>query len=145
MISGATTLKVIFGEHYLELWYASTIDSLSSLWIATGCFLFVLSIMGIAAALKESTMMTNFVSINDMIIGMRKLMQKSNLQYGLFMSLVFILQIAAAILGFTLITQTDGIVRESINSMMYRQTYSYDYGIDNGAMDWVQETVQSFF
>lgn len=116
MISGATTLKVIFGEYYFELWYASTIDSLSSLWIATGCFLLALSIFGIAAAVKESTMMTNF--------------------YGLFLSLIFVLQMAAAITGFTLITQTDGIVRESINSMMYRTTWSND----NNAMDWVQST-----
>lgn len=63
MISGATTLKVIFGEYYFELWYASTIDSLSSLWIATGCFLLALSIFGIVSAVKESTLMANFVSV----------------------------------------------------------------------------------
>lgn len=68
MISGATTLKVIFGEYYFELWYASTVDSLSSLWIATGCFLLALSIFGIAAAVKESTLMTNFVSIFELQI-----------------------------------------------------------------------------
>lgn len=68
MISGATTLKVIFGEYYFELWYASTVDSLSSLWIATGCFLLALSIFGIAAAVKESTLMTNFVSILELQI-----------------------------------------------------------------------------
>lgn len=65
MISGATTLKVIFGEYYFALWYTSTVDSLSSLWIATGCFLLALSIFGIAAAVKESTFMTNFVSSHN--------------------------------------------------------------------------------
>lgn len=67
MISGATTLKVIFGEYYFLLWYSSTVDSLSSLWIATGCLLLVLSIFGIAAAIKESTCMANFVSFNTTV------------------------------------------------------------------------------
>ncbi|KAG4071970.1 hypothetical protein HA402_006131 [Bradysia odoriphaga] len=116
MISGATTLKVIFGEHYFELWYASTVDSLSSLWIATGVFLLALSIFGIAAAVKESTMMTNF--------------------YGLFLSLIFILQMAAAITGFTLITQADGIVWGSLNSMMYQSQWGYE----STTMDWIQQT-----
>lgn len=119
MISGATTLKVIFGEYYFELWYASTVDSLSSLWIATGVFLLALSIFGIAAAIKESTMMTNF--------------------YGLFLSLIFILQMAAAITGFTLITQADGIVWGSLNSMMYQGQWN---NYDRSAMDWVQETFE---
>lgn len=64
MISGATTLKIIFGEYYYTLWDASTVDSLSSLWIATGVCLLALSIFGIAAAIKESTMMTNLVRIS---------------------------------------------------------------------------------
>jgi len=117
MISGATTLKVIFGEHYLVLWYASTVDSLSSLWIATGCFLLALSIFGIAAAIKESTLMANF--------------------YGLFLCLIFILQMAAAITGFTLITQTDGIVRSTIDNMMYQGQNGYETTID-----WVQQTFE---
>jgi len=118
MISGATTLKVIFGDHYSELWYTSTVDSLSSLWIATGVFLLALSIFGIAAAVKESTMMTNF--------------------YGLFLSLIFILQMAAAITGFTLITQANGIVWGSLNQMMYRTTWNYD----TSTMDWIQQTFE---
>ncbi len=63
-----------------------------------------------------------------------------NLQYGLFLSLIFVLQIAAAITGFTLITQTDDIVRESMNTMMNRKSW----GAEINAMDWVQETVQGF-
>lgn len=43
---------------------------------------------------------------------------------------------AAAITGFTLITQSDYIVRESLNSMMR----DYDYGFGE-TMDWVQKTV----
>lgn len=117
MISGATTLKIIFGEYYFALWSASTVDSLSSLWIATGVFLLALSVFGIAAAVKESTVMTNF--------------------YGLFLSLIFILQMAAAITGFTLITQTDGIVRESLHSMMYQAQWGYE-----STMDWVQRTFE---
>ncbi|KAJ6632654.1 CD63 antigen [Pseudolycoriella hygida] len=116
MISGATTLKVIFGEHYFELWYASTVDSLSSLWIATGCFLLALSIFGMAAAIKESTLMTNF--------------------YGLFLCLIFILQMAAAITGFTLITQADGIVRQTLQSMMYNSFSGQD------TIDWIQRTFE---
>jgi hypothetical protein len=112
-------LKVIFGEHYFELWYASTVDSLSSLWIATGVFLLALSIFGIAAAVKESTMMTNF--------------------YGLFLSLIFILQMAAAITGFTLITQADGIVWGSLNSMMYQGQWG---NYERTTMDWIQETFE---
>lgn len=119
MISGATTLKVIFGEHYFELWYASTVDSLSSLWIATGVFLLALSIFGIAAAVKESTMMTNF--------------------YGLFLSLIFILQMAAAITGFTLITQANGIVWGSLNSMMYQSQWG---NYERSTMDWIQQTFE---
>jgi len=117
MISGATTLKVIFGEYYFQLWRASTVDSLSSLWIATGVFLLALSIFGIAAAIKESTMMTNF--------------------YGLFLSLIFILQMAAAITGFTLITQSNGIVWGSLNSMMYESEWRYE---SQNTMDWIQRT-----
>lgn len=139
MITGATTLKVIFGEYYFELWAASTIDSLSSLWIATGCFLLALSIFGIAAAVKESTMMTNFVSVLASVMVCSYFSLNSfNLQYGLFLSLIFILQMAAAITGFTLITQTDGIVRESLSSMMYQSQWS-----SQSTMDWVQQTVCS--
>jgi len=117
MISGATTLKVIFGEYYFILWYSSTIDSLSSLWIATGCFLLALSIFGIVAAVKESTLMTNV--------------------YGLFLSLIFILQMASAITGFTLITQSNGIVSNSLHQLMYR--YPWENSFEN-TMDWVQST-----
>lgn len=144
MISGATTLKVIFGEHYFELWYASTLDSLSSLWIATGVFLLALSIFGIAAAVKESTMMTNFVSIliNDTtaIRERTKMLITTCSQYGLFLSLIFILQMAAAITGFTLITQANGIVWGSLNSMMYQSQWG---NYERGTMDWIQQTVHT--
>jgi CD63 antigen len=130
MISGATTLKVIFGEYYFILWYTSTVDSLTSLYIATGCFLLVLSVFGIIAAVKESTLMTNI--------------------YGLILALIFILQMAAAITGFTLITQSSGIVRESLQYLMKRASgmsyspyYSSHYGgNDDGTMDWVQKTFE---
>lgn len=144
MISGATTLKVIFGEHYFELWYASTLDSLSSLWIATGVFLLALSIFGIAAAVKESTMMTNFVSIliNDTtaIREQTKMLITTCSQYGLFLSLIFILQMAAAITGFTLITQANGIVWGSLNSMMYQSQWG---NYERSTMDWIQQTVHT--
>jgi len=119
MISGATTLKVIFGEYYFLLWNSSTIDSLSSLWIATGCFLLALSIFGIVAAVKGSTLMTNV--------------------YGLFLSLIFILQMAAAITGFTLITQSNGIVSSSLNELMYR--FSWETRFED-TMNWVQRTFE---
>lgn len=43
---------------------------------------------------------------------------------------------AAAITGFALITETDGIVRESLNSMMYQGQWGHE-----STMDWVQQTV----
>jgi len=98
MISGATTLKVMFGEYNYVLWYGSTIESLSSLWIATGCLLLAASIFGIFAASRESTLMINV--------------------YGLFLSLIFILQMATAITGFTLITKSNAIVNSALNSLM---------------------------
>jgi len=119
MISGATTLKVIFGEYYFILWYTSTISSLSSLWIATGCFLFVFSILGIVAAVKESTLLTNV--------------------YGLFLSLIFILQMASAITGFTLITQSNGIVSSSLNRLMYESSWNSNF-LDT--INWVQKTFE---
>jgi len=88
----------MFGDYYYGIWYASTIDSLSSLWIATGCFLLAASIFGMFAAAKESTWMTNV--------------------YGLFLSLILILQMATAITGFTLITKSNGIVSSALNSLM---------------------------
>lgn len=60
-------------------------------------------------------------------------------QYGLFLSLIFILQMAAAITGFTLITQADGIVWGSLNSMMYQGQWG---NYERTTMDWIQETVQ---
>jgi len=117
MISGATTLKVIFGEHYLILWYSSTVDSLSSLWIATGCFLLALSIFGIVAAVKESTLMTNV--------------------YGVVLALIFILQLASAITAFTLITQTNYIVSGTLNEMIYRFSWDND---SEDTVNWVQKT-----
>jgi CD63 antigen len=121
MISGATTLKVIFGQYYYILWSSSTIDSLSSLWIATGSLLLILSLFGIIAAVKESTLLTNI--------------------YGLLLSLIFILQMAAAITGFTLISKSDYIVKSTLNNLIDRSAYSYDI-YNNYDIDWVQTTFQ---
>lgn len=60
-------------------------------------------------------------------------------QYAVSIIFVFILQMAAAITGFTLLPRTGTIVRGSLNSMMegYEENYRY-----RTTMDWIQETVR---
>lgn len=72
------------------------------------------------------------------------LLSQTILQYGLLLSLIVILQIAAAITGFTLITRTDGIVWNSLNSMMSRGYWHSEYVTADKTMDWIQQTVFTF-
>jgi len=112
MISGGATLKVLLVE--LIRW---EFDALSGLWISIGCFLLILSIFGIAAAVRESTLMTNV--------------------YGILLSLIFILQMAATITAFVLMGKSSGIAYRSLHVLMGSYDYDYDY---RGTMNWLQTT-----
>lgn len=57
-------------------------------------------------------------------------------QYGVAMTLVFILQIAAAITGFSLISQSRDMVSGQLDTMM--RYYNYNYRQE---VDWIQSKV----
>ncbi|KAJ6638242.1 Protein phtf [Pseudolycoriella hygida] len=116
VISGGATLQVMLKDHFHILQYAnaSSPETLSSLYIVTGCLLLAASVFGIVAALKESTCMTNL--------------------YGVFLVLILILQISAAVTGFSLAMHVDLIWSDFILNLMYR--YSYH----STTLDWIQKT-----
>ncbi|KAG4074647.1 hypothetical protein HA402_004518 [Bradysia odoriphaga] len=115
-IIGAISIKALFREYHFTSWY-SALHSLPNLWIAIGCFLIIFSVFGVFATIKNSCKLINLYAVSIII--------------------VFILQMAAAITGFTLLPQAGGIVRGSLNSMMEGYEYSFRY---RTTMDWIQES-----
>lgn len=122
IISWGASLKILFGDHYHVLhygsWYTTTPQSLSSLYIATGCLLLAVSIFGIVAVLKQSTCMTNV--------------------YGVFLSLISLLQLAAAITGFILAAQSEYIWTDVLSHLV--SGYLWGDGSDALTLDWIQRT-----
>lgn len=57
-------------------------------------------------------------------------------QYTFFLCLIFILQIAAAITAFTLITKADSVVEETLTALMLKSQWELASKID-----WIQATV----
>jgi len=92
---------------------------ISVTWIVSGAILFVVSIFGIISACKNSVASTNF--------------------YGILMIVAFVVQLSTAIVGFTLISESEFIARHTLGRLIYSTEYSESSAI---SMDYIQETLQ---
>jgi len=114
-ICGVFTLKT----NYRFFWSVDTIENFSNLWMALACILLALSVLGIAAADKENTLMTNF--------------------YSIFLSIILILQVTATAMSFQLLSHSSDIVDNFLNNLI--NCFTYGRGCDTSdVMDWIQTT-----
>jgi len=116
LITSGSTVQFIFGRYYYILENHDGISVFPALWIATGCFLMLVSIFGILVSIGQSTLLIN--------------------TYAVLLSTVLVLQVASAIAGLMLgVCRSKEIVSDSLAALIH--SYDYDTALRE-AMDWTQ-------
>jgi len=117
LITVGTTIQTIYGD--FSQFLDSHFMSIPSLLVAVGVIMLIVAVFGVAGAFKESTMLTNI--------------------YACLLSLVFILEISAAIAGFVLQTQ----VREMLIRTMNQSITAYNtYESAAVSVDFMQRSLE---
>jgi len=110
MSSGVSTI-VAFTSYYNLM--EGGFQVLSIFWIVVGFIFMIVALFGMFVAFKESTALANL--------------------YGIAMMVVFVLQVSAAIVAFTLISKSRYMVSDQLDTMM--RDYNYRYQLE---VDWIQ-------
>jgi len=117
LITVGTTIQSIYGD--FRQFLDSHFMSIPSLLVAVGFVMLVVATFGVVGAFKESTMLTNI--------------------YACLLSLVFVLEISAAIAGFVL----QGQVREMLIRTMNESITAYTkYDTATVAVDFMQRALE---
>jgi CD63 antigen len=141
LITVGTTIQTIFGDfsHFLDDNFLSP----PTLMVVAGVILLIVALFGCIGALRESTLLINVVSNKPAILRVVYLKKYFCLtfKYAVLLSLIFILQIAAAISAFILRGQVKDMLIRTMND-------SLENYVDNKkvaeAVDFMQSNVSSF-
>lgn len=117
LITVGTTIQTIYGD--FSQFLDNHFMSIPSLLVAVGFVMLIVATFGVIGAFKESTMLTNL--------------------YACLLSLVFVLEISAAIAGFVLQSQ----VREMLIRTMNQSIVAYpNYQGASAAVDFMQRSLE---
>jgi len=92
---------------------------ISIAWIVSGAVLLFVSVFGIIGACKNSVAWTNV--------------------YGIFMMIAFVIQLAAAIVGFSCISKSESIARHTLDRLIYSSSF---FEPSVATMNYIQKSLQ---